>query len=87
MKLCTGKEISSKYVPSGKSGNTFVRKISPLLNTFADASALEAIAVKAAMVMPALLLQKPHRKSEAKEHSSHLNHHLALQNSENIIWI
>lgn len=72
-------------VPSGKSGKSFVREMSRLLNAFGDASALEVVALKAAMVMPALLLQKPHRRSKAKEHSSHLNRRLALWNSGNIM--
>ena len=46
-------------IPSGKAGKTFVRELSRLFRAFADRSALESVAMKAAMVMPALLLQKP----------------------------
>jgi hypothetical protein len=49
-----------------------------LLNAFADASAMEVIALKAVMVMPALLLQKPHKRSKAKEHASHLERQINL---------
>ena len=39
---------------------------------------MEAAALKAAMVLPALVLQKPHAKSKAKEHSTHLQRRLKL---------
>ena len=65
-------------VPSGKAGKSFVKELTRLLIAFAEASALEAIALKAVFVMPALLLQKPHKRSKAKEHSSHLDRRLNL---------
>ena len=40
-----------------------------MFQAYADASALESMALLAAMVMPALLLQKSHAKSKAKEHT------------------
>ena len=46
-------------VPSGKAGTTFVRELSRMFRAYADGSDLEGIAMKAAMVIPALLLQKP----------------------------
>ena len=33
--------------------------------------------MKATMIMPALLLQKPHLKSRTKEHAKHLERRLA----------
>ena len=71
-------------VPSGKAGKGFVRELTRLLNAFAEVSALEVIALKAAFVMPALLLQKPHKRSKAKEHSSHLERRLGLWNNGSI---
>ena len=65
-------------VPSGKSGKLFVREISRLFRAFGDGSAMESVALKAAMVLPALLLQKPHAKSKAKDHSAHLERRLKL---------
>ena len=56
--------------PTGKSGKALVRKLARMFQAYADGSALEGIALQAAMVMPALLLQKPHPKSKAKEHST-----------------
>ena len=47
-----------------------------MLTSYAEASALECVALQTAMVIPALLLLKPHPKSKAKEHSAHLNSRL-----------
>ena len=41
---------------------------SPRCSEHTDRSALESVAMKAAMVIPALLLQKPHPRSIAKDH-------------------
>ena len=54
-------------VPSGKAGTAFVRELSRIFRAYADGSALESMAIKAAMVMPALLLQKPNPRSKAKD--------------------
>jgi hypothetical protein len=40
-------------VPSGKAGKAFVRELSRLFNAYAEGSALESVAMKAAMTMPA----------------------------------
>ena len=65
-------------VPSGKAGKTFVRDLSRMFNAYAEGSALECVAMKAAMTMPALLLRKPSSKSKAKEHTFHLERRLKL---------
>ena len=39
---------------------------------------MELIALKAAMAPPSLVLQKPHPKSKAKDHTSHLTRRLEL---------
>ena len=59
-------------VPSGKAGTAFVHELSRMFRAYADHSALENVAMKAAMVMPALLLQKPHSRSKTKDHVLHL---------------
>ena len=41
-------------------GKRFVGELARLFSAFATESTLEAIAIKTAMTMPALLLQKPH---------------------------
>lgn len=45
-------------VPSGKCGKAFVFDLSKLYSAFGSASALEVVALRAATVMPILLLQK-----------------------------
>ena len=65
-------------IPSGKAGTAFVRELSRMFRAFADSSALESVAMKAVMVMPTLLLQKPHPRSKARDHVSHLERRLQL---------
>ena len=43
-----------------------------LIRAYAEASALEAIALKAVMIMPHPLLQKSHRTSKTKDHVAQL---------------
>ena len=49
-----------------------------MFSAYADSSALECVAMKAAITMPALLLQKPSPKSKAKENAAHLEHCMKL---------
>ena len=63
-------------VPSGQAGKSFVHELTRMFQSYADAAALETVALQAAMVMPTLLLLKLHAKSKAKEHSVHLNRRL-----------
>ena len=51
-----------------------------MFQAYADGSALECIALQAAMVMPVLLLQKPYPKSKAADHTKHLERCLQLWN-------
>ena len=55
-------------VPSGRAGKAFVSELARLFRDFAEETMLEGIALKAAMTMPALLLQKPHQHSKSKDH-------------------
>ena len=61
-------------VPSGKFGNLF-HELSHLFQAYAD---MESMALYAAMVMPSLLLQRPHSKSKTKELVAHLDCRLTL---------
>nr|WNS50068.1 DOMON domain-containing protein [Halisarca dujardinii] len=63
-------------VPRGKAGNSFVAELCRLLEQFADDTAMECISMRAAMTIPALLLQKPHRRSTSKDHISCLERRL-----------
>ena len=49
-----------------------------LFNAFASEFALEAFAIKAAMTMLALLLQKPSAKSKSTDHVNCLHQRIAL---------
>ena len=62
-------------------GTAFVRELSQMFRAYADRSALESVAMKAAMVMPTLLLQKPHRRFKAEDHVIYLEHRLQLWGS------
>ena len=63
-------------VPSGKAGKEFVLELAHLFRSYANATALESVALKAAMIMPHLLLQKPSSTSKAKDHCDHLSRRL-----------
>ena len=65
-------------VPLGKAGKEFVAELSKLYLAFASASALESVALKATIVLPILLLQKPQQASKTKDHISCLERRLKL---------
>jgi len=51
-----------------------------MFTAFAQASALEAVAMKAVAIMQILRLQKPSKSSKAKDHLSCLNKRLLVWN-------
>ena len=65
-------------VPSGACGKKFIAELTRFFNAFAMESDLESIALKAAMTLPSLVLQKPHAKSKTREHASCLQRRLSL---------
>ena len=65
-------------IPLAKCGRAFVAEQARLFRAYATGSALESIALKAAMIMPVLLLQRPHVKSKEKDHATHLTRRLSL---------
>ena len=65
-------------VPSGKAGKSFVCELSRLFRVYAEGTALVSVALTAAMTLPSLLLQKPHRSSKAKEHTQCLERRMKL---------
>ena len=65
-------------LPSGKSGKAFVSELCRLFRAYASGSALECVAMKAIMVMPVLLLQRPHRRSRNDDNIVHLNRRMDL---------
>ena len=50
--------------PLAKCGRAFVTEQARLFRAYATGSAFESVALKAAMIMPVLLLQQPHAKSK-----------------------
>ena len=65
-------------VPSGASGKHFIAELARLFDAFAAESAFEAFTMKAAMTLPALMLQKPHAKSKARDHIACLERRLTV---------
>ena len=65
-------------MPTGKPGKCFIEETTRLLNSWTIESALKTIAFKAMMVMPSLLLQKPHKNSKSKEHFAALERRMEL---------
>ncbi len=55
-------------IPQGNAGKSLTTELSRLFNAFATGSALEPIALKAATVLPHLILQKPFRNSKIQDH-------------------
>ena len=54
-------------LPTGKSGKIYIDESVKLLNGWVEGTALHNIAVKAIMIMPNLLLQKPSKNSKVKD--------------------
>ncbi|MDA8002339.1 MAG: reverse transcriptase domain-containing protein, partial [Alphaproteobacteria bacterium] len=65
-------------VPSGKQGQAFVRELARLFSSFAEANSMERITLKAAMVLPPLILQKPSSQSKAKDHAHCIERRMKL---------
>ena len=59
-------------IPLGNAGKGFVNELACLFKAYAERTALEAIALTATMVIPSLLLQKPHRSSKTRDHIAYL---------------
>ena len=62
----------------------FVRELSRLLDAYTDATALESIALKTSMILPALLLQRPHLRSKPKDHTRCLVDRMAKWQKQDI---
>ena len=65
-------------IPSGKARKEFITELSSWLNKLNNATPFQSIALKLYMILPSLLLQKPSRKSKAKQHSAKLSQQLTL---------
>ena len=71
-------------LPSGAYGKKFVAELTRLFNAFAMESDMEAMVLKAAMTLPALMLQKPHAKAKTQELISCLQRRLNLWNKGDV---
>ena len=71
-------------VPRGRSGAQFVCELTRLLEWYNSATALECVVMKAVMVLPALLLQRPHHKSKDREHIASLEDRLSTWQDSDI---
>ena len=65
-------------VPYGKIGRDFIDQLSKHINDWNSGTAMQHLALKAAIVLLAVRLQKPHQKSKAKEHQVCLEKRLKL---------
>ena len=72
-------------VPSGRAGKAFVSELAWLFQSYAEGSALECIALTAAMILPPFLLQKLCPKSKAREHSKCLERRLKIWKAGDIL--
>ena len=65
-------------LPSGRAGKKFIEELIFWLGQFNSNSDLNSVALKAFMVLPSVILQKPSATSKSKEHSVALERRLAL---------
>ena len=65
-------------VPSGKAGKTFIREMTMLYRAYVEGSALETVALKATIILPILLVQKPNYSSKSREHIACLERRLSV---------
>ena len=71
-------EKNTFLVPYGKIGRDFIDQLSKHINDWNNGSAMQHLALKAAIVLLAVGLQKPYQKSKAKEHQECLEKRLKL---------
>ena len=71
-------------IPSGKAGKLVVKELTHLFEAYAEATTLESVAITAAMVLPSLILQKPHRSSKKKEHIKCIERRMQLWKDGNL---
>ena len=70
-------------LPTGRAGKSFIDEMEKLLNTWVDNTAMKDIALKAIMIMPSLLLQKPSKDSKSRDHLKALERRIELWQAAN----
>ena len=74
-------------IPSGSAGKKLTNELAALFRAFGEASGMECVALKAAMVLPALLLQrtnKPNKSTKSRDHRACLERRLVAWRKGNI---
>ena len=71
-------------VPSGRAGKSFIEELTFWIKQFNSDSDLNSVTLKAFMVLPTLILQKPSATSKSKEHSKAIERRLALWKQGNL---
>ena len=74
-------------VPSGRAGKSFIEELTLWIKQFNADSDLNSVALKAFMVLPTLILQKPSATSKSKEHSAAIERRLALWKQRDIDFL
>ena len=65
-------------IPSFMVDSQIVCKMAKLFKLYANGYAIKSIALKAAMMMLALLFEKASKTLKTRDHVAHLEHHLEL---------
>ena len=65
-------------LPKGRGGKLFVKEMTDLINSWCNKSEWRGIAMKALMIIPSLLLQKPSPKSKSHVNKHHLKRRITL---------
>ena len=72
-------------LPSGAAGKNYIRETTRLIESWIAEGNVSPVALKLVMIMPALLLQKPSRKSTSKQHTEYLSKRLDLWSEGNFM--
>ena len=72
-------------LPTGSAGKKYICEITRLINAWVNDTPMKNISLKAVHVMPALLLQKPEKKSKMKDHIKALERRLKLWDEGNLL--
>ena len=72
-------------LPTGKVGKLFIDELTKLFNAWIVDSPLKKKAMKAAMIMSSLLLQKPSKESKSKDQLKALEQTMELWQSGDIL--
>ena len=74
-------------VPYWSVGCSFIKELSSLFRDYGDSTLLETVVLKAAMVLPPLFIQRPHRRSTNQDHKGCLECHLQLWKEDDLLWL